>query len=220
MFGWKSTVGKRDIFENANATAVKSGLISGTKVATGMGWRPVEAIAAGDKVLTFDGGLQTITKVSRVGLWSGQDHCPRQFWPLEVPAGALGNREVMRVLPGQNIMVESDAAEDLYGDPFTLMPAEAIEGLYGVARTPPECDVEVVVLHFAADQVVFAENGALFFCPAFADMVDAAFAEEARPFYSVLSMDEARFLAVQIKEEIGTACSNSSQDIWAAAVPA
>ncbi|MEQ8255971.1 MAG: Hint domain-containing protein, partial [Roseovarius confluentis] len=111
MFGWKSTLGKRDIFENANATAVKSGLISGTKVATGMGWRPVEAIAAGDKVLTFDGGLQTITKVSRVGLWSGQDHCPRQFWPLEVPAGALGNREVMRVLPGQNIMVESDAAE-------------------------------------------------------------------------------------------------------------
>ena len=220
MFGWTSKPAKRESFENTNATAVKSGLISGTKVATGMGWRPVEAIAEGDKVLTFDGGLQTITKVSRVRLWSGQDHCPRQFWPLEVPAGALGNREVMHVLPGQTIMVESDAAEVLYGDPFTLMPAEAIEGLYGVARTPPEDDVEVVVLHFAADQVVFSENGALFFCPAFADMVDAAFAEEARPFYSVLSMDEARFLAVQIKEEIGTACSNSSQDIWAAAVPA
>ncbi len=220
MFGWKSTVGTRESYGNADASAVKSGLISGTKVATGMGWRQVEAIAEGDKVLTFDGGLQTITKVSRVRLWSGQDHCPRQFWPLEVPAGALGNRGVMHVLPGQNIMVESDAAEDLYGDPFTLMPAEAIEGLYGVARTPPEGDVEIVVLHFAADQVVFAENGALLFCPAFADMVDAAFAEEARPFYSVLSMDEARFLAVQIEDEIAAACFNFPQDIWAAAVPA
>ncbi|QFT79878.1 hypothetical protein FIU89_04580 [Roseovarius sp. THAF27] len=220
MFGWNSTVGTRESYGNADASAVKSGLISGTKVATGMGWRPVEAIAEGDKVLTFDGGLQTITKVSRVRLWSGQDNCPRQFWPLEVPAGALGNREVMHVLPGQNIMVESDAAENLYGDPFTLMPAEAIEGLYGVARTPPEGDVNIVVLHFAADQVVFAENGALLFCPAFADMVDAAFAEEARPFYSILSMDEARFLAVQIEEEIAAACCNSPKDIWAAAAPA
>ncbi|MGK7752300.1 MULTISPECIES: Hint domain-containing protein [unclassified Roseovarius] len=220
MFGWKSTPGTRESFENADATAVKSGLISGTKVATGMGWRPVEAIAEGDRVLTFDGGLQTVTKVSRIRLWSGQDHCPRQFWPLEVPAGALGNREVMRVLPGQNIMVESDAAEDLYGDPFTLIPAEAIEGLYGVARTPPDDDVEVLVLHFAADQVVFGEDGALFFCPGFADMIDAAFTEEPRPFYSVLSMDEARFLAVQIEDEIAAVCGNSPQDIWAAAVPA
>ncbi|MGK7651825.1 Hint domain-containing protein [Roseovarius sp. B08] len=220
MFGWKSTPETRESFENADATAVKSGLISGTKVATGMGWRPVEAIAEGDRVLTFDGGLQTVTKVSRIRLWSGQDHCPRQFWPLEVPVGALGNREVMRVLPRQNIMVESDAAEDLYGDPFTLIPAEAIEGLYGVARTPPDDDVEVVVLHFAADQVVFGEDGALFFCPGFADMIDAAFTEEPRPFYSVLSMDEARFLAAQIEDEIAAVCGNSPQDIWAAAVPA
>lgn len=220
MFGWKSTPHNCETFENPTATAVKSGLISGTKVATGMGWRPVEAIAEGDNVLTFDGGLQAITKVSRIRLWSGQETCPRQFWPLEVPAGALGNREVMRVLPGQNIMVESDAAEDLYGDPFSLLPVEAIEGLYGVERTPPDSDVEVIVLHFAADQVVFAENGALFFCPAFKDMIDAASAQEARPFYSILSMDEARFLAVQLEEEIAAACSHSPHDVWAAAVPA
>ncbi|MFN3208405.1 MAG: Hint domain-containing protein [Roseovarius sp.] len=220
MFGWKSAAGKHDSFEDANGTAVKSGLISGTKVATGMGWRPVEAIAEGDRVLTFDGGLQMITKVSRIRLWSGQDICPRQFWPLEVPAGALGNREVMHVLPGQNIMVESDAAEDLYGDPFTLLPVEAIEGLHGVRRVAPEWGIEVIVLHFAADQVVFADNGALFLCPAFADMVDAAFAEMAQPFYSVLSMDEARFLAVHLEDGIAAACAHSPKDIWAAAVPA
>lgn len=220
MFGWKSTPHQREAFESSNATAVNAGLISGTKVATGMGWRPVEAIAEGDKVLTFDAGLQVITKVTRIRLWSGQDTCPRQFWPLEVPVGALGNREAMKVLPGQNIMVESDAAEDIYGDPFTLIPAEAVEGLYGVQRIPPQDDVEVIILHFAADQVVFAENGALFFCPAFADMVNAAFAEEARPFYSVLSMDEARFLVVQLEDEIAAACSHSPQDVWAAAVPA
>lgn len=219
MFGWKSTSQRSqrlDTFENSDATAVNTGLIAGTKVATGMGWRAVEAIAEGDKALTFDGGLQTVTKVSRIRLWSGQDTCPRQFWPLEIPAGALGNREMMKVLSSQSIMVESDAAEDLFGDPFTLIPAEAIEGLYGVARTPPQEDVEVIILHFASDQVVFADNGALFFCPAFADMIDAAFAQETEPFYSVLSMDEARFLAVHLEEEIVAACAHSPEEVWAA----
>lgn len=220
MLRWKSTPHKREAFEKSYATAVRAGLVSGTKVATVMGWRPVEAIAEGDKVLTFDAGLQTITKVTRIRLWSGQETCPQQFWPLEVPAGALGNREAMKVLPGQNIMVESDAAEDIYGDPFTLIPAEAVEGLYGVERTKPQDDIEVIVLHFASDQVIFAANGALFFCPAFTDMVDAAFAEEARPFYSVLPMDEARFLVNRLEDEIAAACSHSPQDVWAAAVPA
>jgi len=220
MFGFKSAR-RSDAFENTGATAVNAGLMGGTKVATAMGWRPVEAIAEGDKVLTFDAGLQTITKVDRIRLWSGQDSCPRQFWPLEVPAGALGNREAMRVLPGQNIMIESDAAEQLYGDPFTLIPAEAVEGLHGVDRTPPQYDIEVIILHFSADQVVFSESGTLFFCPASTDIVQAAAMEEPRPFYSVLTMDEARFLAVQIEEEVSLADPTHPQHSgWAKAVPA
>ncbi|MEO1138690.1 MAG: Hint domain-containing protein [Pseudomonadota bacterium] len=223
MFGWtpeQSGHTNCGAFNTADAMAVKTGLISGTKVATAMGWRAIEAIAVGDNVLTFDAGLKCVTKISRIRLWSGQDDCPRQFWPLEVPVGALGNRETMQVLPAQNIMVESDTAEDLYGDPFSLIPAEAIEGLYGVRRVPPQLDQEIVVLHFAADQVVFADNGALFFCPSYVDMLESACSDAAQPFYSILPMDEARNLAVQIEDEITAACTHSPQDVWAAAVPA
>ncbi|WP_135506254.1 Hint domain-containing protein [Roseovarius aestuariivivens] len=227
MFGWMSARAEqkdgRHGFAGLSraATSVEAGLIAGTSVATAMGWRPVEAIAEGDKVLTFDSGLQTVHKVSRIRLWSAEDDCPRQFWPLEVPAGALGNRDVMHVLPGQNVMIESDAAEDLYGDPFSLIPAEAIEGTNGVERVPPQGDIEVIVLHFADDQIVFANNGALFFCPACHDVLQAAASsEQARPHYAILPMDEARFLAVHLEEEATTDRTYSPQDVWAAAAPA
>ena len=37
-----------------------TGLVAGTRIATAMGWRAVEAIAVGDLVLTFDNGLQPV----------------------------------------------------------------------------------------------------------------------------------------------------------------
>lgn len=195
--------------------------MSGTRVATAMGWRPVEAIAEGDKVLTFDAGLQTIHKISRIRLWSAEETCPRHFWPLEVPAGALGNRELMHVLPGQNVMIESDAAEDLYGDPFSLIPAEAVEGTNGVERVPPQGDIEVIVLHFAEDQIVFANNGALFFCPACHDVLQAAAMDGgACQHYAILSMDEALFLAVHLEDEKAAKRAPSPRDAWAAAAMA
>ncbi len=39
------------------AYGLASGMVAGTKVATEMGWRRVEGILPGDKVLTFDCGL-------------------------------------------------------------------------------------------------------------------------------------------------------------------
>ena len=223
MLGWFSAFSGEDRFEPGMGALDRdglaggdAGLVVGTRIATATGWRPVEAIAAGDRVLTFDAGLQTVTRVERLRLWSEDDPCPQQFWPMEVPAGALGNRERMLILPGQNIMLESDTAEDLYGDPFSLIPAGAMEGVRGIDRVPPEQDVEIVLLHFPEEQVVFAENGALFLCPASLDMIECAREESARPFYSVLSMDEARFLAVRMEDEIAMTCSHSPREAMAA----
>lgn len=228
MFGWMSArsgekkFGANGLGDAAQAAGgLEAGLISGTRVATEMGWRPVEAIAEGDTVLTFDAGLQTVQKISRIRLWSEDEPCPRQFWPLEVPAGKLGNRDFMHVLPGQSVMIESDAAEDLYGDPFSLIPAVAIEGTNGVERVPPSGDMEVIVLHFVEDQIVFANNGALFLCPACHDILQTAAApEEARSHYAILSMDEARFLAVHLEEETVAFQASPAQDAWSAAAMA
>lgn len=227
MFGWFSAFTSDDQFDlksedcfQKRGGGINAGLVSGTRVATGMGWRQVEAIAEGDLVLTFDAGLQKITKVERVRLWGGEERCPARFWPLEVPVGALGNREVMHILPGQSIMLESDVAEDIYGDPFSLIPAAAVEGVRGIERVPPQSDVEVVLLYFAEEQVVFANNGALFLCPASRDLTDYAYDASGDTFYSILPMDEARFLAVRIEDEMSDACSYSPREVLAAAAVA
>ena len=116
---------------------VGCGLVSGTKVATQIGWRPVEAVTAGDQVLTFDGGLQFVTGVTRQIIWTGGSQSDADTWPLHVPAGALGNREDMTLMPQQAVLVESDTAEAVFGDPFAMIPAAALDGFRGITRTAP-----------------------------------------------------------------------------------
>lgn len=167
------------------------GIVAGTKVATAVGWRPVEAIIAGDKVLTFDSGLQTVIEVRRMVLFAGPTMVPMSSWPLHVPAGALGNRADMQIMPGQDVLMESDTAEELYGDPFVLIPAVALEGFHCITRTAPATRVEVVTLHFAQDQIVYANIGALFMCPRAGDLMHDLYATPAAAAYRTLTLAEA-----------------------------
>ena len=186
------------------ATGVMTGLIAGTRVATAMGWRRIDAISEGDQVLTFDNNLQYVTKVTRVRLWDGEGDCPRRFWPLCVPAGVLGNRTGMKILPGQPVMLESDTAEAIHDDPFALVRARVLEGIRGIDRTPPAPNAEVILLHFADEQVVFGDSGALFFCPSSRDLIERSLAGD-EPLYSILPVHEALRLVDHI-EAVGT-CS-------------
>ena len=36
------------------------GILVGTSIATLFGWRPIEAVCAGDQILTFKNGFQTV----------------------------------------------------------------------------------------------------------------------------------------------------------------
>jgi hypothetical protein len=174
---------------------VQSGLLSGTRVATGHGWRPVQALCAGDRVVTFDAGVQPLCGVTRLPVWTGEGACPSRFWPLDVGRGVLGNRAPVRVMPHQVLMLESDLAETLWGDPFALLPGVALEALPGVTRVPPTQGAEVVVLHFESEQVIFAENGLMALCPASCNLLDYA-QERAGPRYHVLPLAEARGLVL------------------------
>jgi hypothetical protein len=149
--------------------ANSSGILSGTMIATPSGWRGVEAVAVGDEVMTFDGGAQQVVGVSRALLWNPIEVCPEARWPLHVPAGLIGNRRAMMLQPDEIIMIESDLAEALFGDPFALIPASALDALDGVTRQKPEGYLEVVTLTFASDQLVFAEGAAMVMCEAHAD---------------------------------------------------
>lgn len=181
------------------------GLVSGTKVATEHGWRAVETVAIGDQVMTFDHGLQKVISIKRAALWHGVGNCPRHLQPMAVPVGALGNEQPLLLLPEQHVVVESDVAESVFGDPFAVIPALALEGYRGITRMAPHAKVEVVQLVFAESQVVYANGMGLIHCASVSTgRIDLMLEEE--PFYSVLSLEMARALvAAMISEEYACA---------------
>jgi hypothetical protein len=171
------------------------GMTTGMRVATGYGWRPVEAVAEGDLVLTFDHGMKPVTNVARQVMWSGMTANPAD-WPLMVPAGALGNHDPMILLPGQALMIESDVAEDLFGEPFVTVPAAALDGVRGIHRQRLLRQIDVVLLSFAEEQVVFTNCGALFLCPERQDLTDPA---PMTGVYDAVPMDVARVVVAGLQ---------------------
>lgn len=145
--------------------AIAEGIVAGTLVASEIGWVPAEVLGAGDRVMTFDNGLQPLRAVRVSTLWTAEDSAPRAVWPLSVPEGALGNRDDMLLLPEQAVLLESDAAEEMFGDPFTLVVAGALDGWRGISRVPPLREVKVVQLEFAAEQIVYVNGTTLIHCP-------------------------------------------------------
>ncbi|WP_297771935.1 Hint domain-containing protein [uncultured Roseovarius sp.] len=199
MLGWIGTrADGSPAWQDDEPVAVQSGLLHGTRVATGQGWRPVQALCAGDLVVTFDAGMQPLTGVTRHPVWTGGAPCPSQFWPLELSRGTLGNRGPVRIMPRQAILIESDLAETLWGDPFALLPGAALSDLHGVHRVTPGPGAEVVALHFETQQIVFAEHGAMFLCLPSRGLLDYAGSDDAAWSYQVLSLDQARLLVSEI----------------------
>lgn len=132
------------------------GLLAGTLVATEAGWQRAEDLHPGDRVVTFDNGMQPLRGIARERIRAPQ---------MAVPGRALGNRREMALLPGQMILIESDAAEARYGDPFTLVPSAALEGHRGITRTARGDEGEMVWLEFDSDEIVYAEGTVLAHCP-------------------------------------------------------
>ena len=173
-------------------TTFAEGIAAGTLVATESGWLPVEHLRPGMQALTFDNGAATVLDVTRRMLWRGQGACPRAMWPLAVPAHVLGNRRAMLLLPDQNVMLESDLAEILFGDPFALVPAAALEGYRGITRVCPHAAIDVVSVRFAQDQLVYANGAGVLHCGAVTGMdMTLDLIASAGP-YQPLQLDRAR----------------------------
>lgn len=188
-------------YNGGKAAGIASGLVSGTRVATSIGWRMVEAVAPGDMALTFDGGMQVVRRITRSVLWSSAKNCPEHLWPLQVPVSALGNQTEMLLLPEQVVMVESDAAETLFGDPFALIPAAALKGFRGITPVKPHAEIVVYTLHFDDEQVVFASSGALFHCPS-NDQASLLDMDPRDALYEALPQRDAAMLVAMMARDI------------------
>lgn len=168
----------------ARASRPLSGLIAGTRVESAEGWRAVEDLTVGDGVFTHDGGLVATTRIMR------RKVAPRQL--IHVPGGALGNCADVSLLPGQHLLIEHEAGARAFGSPWLLVPAAALVGLSGVRwRRAPE-PVEVVLLHFAAEEVVWANSGLRLYCPTEgADQTGSG-------FFATLTLDQGLALVAAI----------------------
>lgn len=168
-----------------------TGLIAGTRVETADGWKPVEMIRTGEKVHTYDGGLQPVTRIERTVF--GADN--REAFPeglLMVPGGALDNCDAFYLLPDQHVLLESDVAEDVLGAPAVLVPATALEGYKGIMRVMPVDVIEVVTLLFDDEEVVYANTGVMMHC-APKKAAGAALRGTTRSgFFQVLDAERAR----------------------------
>lgn len=152
---------REDDWDDGDRRGPQAGLAASTPVATATGWRNAGDLKAGDLILSFEAGPQPIRRLVQ--------EIPRAMapplWPLWVPPWALDNREGLRLLPDQPVLIETDLAEVLYGDPFAVMPAEALEGWRGISRCAPLPGEPVVGLSFDAPQVIYASRSLLLPCP-------------------------------------------------------
>jgi len=201
MFGWKNkaTEMNRRTVEMTGAYdgglgLQTHGLMAGTRVASNLGWRAIEALAVGDQVLTFDNGMQEIVEIRRKVFFLDAPETDRAIWPVTVPAGAMGNREELTLLADQGVLIESDAAADRHGDPFAVVPARSLAGVRGITRTAPAQQIELIAVYFAAEEVIYAEGGALIHCPTRSTPLDAMM-NGVVPSYDVMGADDAAYLA-------------------------
>ena len=177
----------------------EDGLLSGTQVATQDGWAPVERLQAGDRVLTFDNGLQSITKVERLIIPRSTIPAKKAF-AMTVPPGALGNRKQLSLLPCQEVVVESDLAEAEFGEAFVIIQALWLDGYRGIHRSPLADDLTVHLLTFAAEQSVYVSGATLATCRVDADfspLSAAAIAGDA--VYPRLTPSQLRRIADDLK---------------------
>ncbi|MFW8634150.1 Hint domain-containing protein [Cribrihabitans pelagius] len=189
--------------------AGQGGFLEGTLVASSFGWRPVEALAPGDRVLTFDHGMQPVLEVEREVLALDGEAMDPARCPLLVPRDALMNRNPMWMMPDQGVLLESELAQDAMGDPFAVVPAAALEGYRGIARMHPGRSLSLAVPRFAQDQVIYLEAGALGFTAAPRNLMCGRAVPE-QGLYRLLPPEEARGLVLSLIDE---------EAQWAAGLP-
>lgn len=186
------------------SSAIAEGIVSDTLIATPEGWRTAVSLQAGQRVLTFDHGEQKISSIQVMPFWA--EH--QSHWPLLVPVGAMENREEVILLPEQKVMIESDVAEELFGEAFVLVPALALESWRGIGVCRPPAGKAVVQIGFDEPQILYASRNLMLSCPGDAmQRVDFG-----GPSFLSCSMSQARHLiACIMAEEAGVALREARQ---------
>ena len=151
---------------NTQSAPLASGLIAGTMIETQRGWTVVENLRLGDRVQSFDGGDCPILALDRN--WTNTE-----AHAIRVPGGVLDTCADLTLLPGQHILIDTCGDTMLPDAALVLIPATALTGWRGTKRIAMTKAVEIITPMFAAEEMIFANTGAMIRCPAVAAVATA-----------------------------------------------
>ncbi|MFY0691109.1 MAG: Hint domain-containing protein [Paracoccaceae bacterium] len=163
------------------------GMTAGTMVETEFGWRPVETLAAGIKLFTYDGGLRPLARVER-----SFARAAAGAGLVRISGGVIEGVADAKLLPNQLVLIDSAAAEAALGRPSVLIPAAAFDGVPGVGRRASDAVLDLTTLAFEDEEVIFADGALRVHCPALDGGVTALTHAPGSGFWDVLDVAAGR----------------------------
>jgi len=126
--------------------------LRGSLIETPQGPRPVEALAAGDLVMTLDHGPRPIR-------WAGSSRVAGtgRLAPVRIGAGHLGNARDLWLSPNHRVLVRGPMAELLFGEAEVLVAARHLVDGRRV-REEPQAEVEYFHILLDDHQILLAEG--------------------------------------------------------------
>lgn len=130
----------------------------GTMILTDRGDVAVEALVAGDLVMTRDHGLQPLRWVGRRELSYLDLLANPDLQPVRIGQGALGADRTMLVSAQHRVLIEGAGAEMLFGEAEVLVAAKHLVGLADVTRALPSEGVTYLHLLFDRHEIVHSDG--------------------------------------------------------------
>ena len=136
---------------NSSAEASIKGLLTGSMVLTMNGYRAIETLKVGERLVTR-GGVRVLTRVQ-----SQQ----AQMRPIRISEGTLGcsrPKQDMMVAPAQEVIVRDWRAEVLFGSETTVVAVSRMVDGKHIAPVAEKGIHTAYSLHFASDEVYYADG--------------------------------------------------------------
>ncbi|WP_434286450.1 Hint domain-containing protein [Celeribacter sp. SCSIO 80788] len=153
---------------------------AGTRINTPNGDVPIQHLRIGDLVTTLDHGPRPILWIGR-SLVNGRD----ALAPVQIEAGALGNRHPIRVSPNHRFLLQGAEIELHFGGDSVFVAAKALVNGSTIRHAPCQ-KVTYFHLLLSEHEVIFAEGIAtesLFTGPMAMEALDAAARTELRMIF-------------------------------------
>lgn len=133
----------------------------GTRISTIDGLVAVEDLIAGQKIQTYDNGLQTLKYVLHRQITGSELAENAKLYPITITAGAMGNGLPMTDLSvsrQHRMLISSVIAKRMFANTTVLISAIKLTSLPGIYIDTEIKAVDYYHLVFDSHQIIFAEN--------------------------------------------------------------